>query len=110
VLNVVDADTIDARLDLGFGVTIERRFRIDSFDAAEIWRPSSEAEAQHGKDATERACELLLDRILIFTTSKTVGIYGRYGADITLPDGRNYSELMISEGFQKRDVYDDSGV
>ena len=107
VLRVVDADTVDAKLDLGFGITINRRFRIDAFDAPETWRPRNEAEAEHGERATRRAIELLMNQELIFITSKTAGIYGRYGAQIFLPDGRDYANLMIYEGFEKRSEYED---
>ena len=107
VIRVVDADTVDAKLDLGFCLTVEQRFRIDSFDAPETWRPRNEAEAEHGERATKRAIELLMDKDLIFRTSKTAGIYGRYGAQIILPDGRDFANLMIYEGFEKRSDYED---
>jgi len=105
VLRVVDADTVDARIDLGFSTFVEQRFRIDSFDAPETWRPRNELEKAHGKEATKRALELLMDKDLIFVTSKTAGIYGRYGAKIFLEDGRDYAQVMIQEGFEKRDNY-----
>ena len=105
VSRVVDADTVDAILDVGFGIAVSQRLRIDDFDAPETWRPRNEAEKLHGTQATTRAKELLEGEELIFTTSKAIGIYGRYGASITLPDGRLYREVMISEGFEKKDSY-----
>ncbi len=103
---VVDADTVDAYLDMGFNIFTEQRLRIDGFDAPETWRPRNELEEVHGKAATARAKELLEGFELIFTTSKSVGIYGRFGASITLPGGRSFSEVMISEGFEKKESYD----
>jgi endonuclease YncB( thermonuclease family) len=105
VLRVVDADTVDAQLDLGFGIMMTQRFRIDGFDAPETWRPRNEAEKRHGEQATQRAIELLSEKDLIFATSKTAGIYGRYGAEILLEDERDYAEVMVQEGFAKRDDY-----
>ena len=105
VLRVVDADTVDARLDLGFGITMQQRFRIDGFDAPETWRPRNAVEKEHGEKATLRAIELLSEKDLIFATSQTPGIYGRYGADILLEDERDYADVMIQEGFAKRDDY-----
>lgn len=102
---VVDADTVDATIDLGFGVSVKQRFRIDGFDAPETWRPRNELEKRHGEEATHRAHELLLEEDLVFITSKTPGIYGRYGAQIILEDEREYSEVMVEEGFAKRDSY-----
>ena len=106
VHRVVDADTVDAYLDMGFNLFTMQRLRIDGFDAPETWRPRNEAEKIHGKAATARAKELLTGMELIFTTSKDVGIYGRFGASITLPGGRSFSEVMIAEGFQKKEKYE----
>jgi len=103
--NVVDGDTVDATIDVGFGISVKQRFRINDFDAPESWRPRNEAEKIHGEAAKARAKELLEDKELIFTTSKEVGIYGRYGASIELPNGTNFKDIMINEGFEKRDDY-----
>ena len=105
VTRVIDADTVDAKIDLGFGLTFQQRFRISSFDAPETWRPRNQAEEEHGKKATKRALELLLEKKLIFVTSKIPGIYGRYAAQIFLEDGQDYAQLMIKEGYQKKDSY-----
>ncbi len=107
VLRVVDGDTVDVLLDIGFGMSTKQRLRIDDFDAPESWRPRNEAEKVHGEAAKARAKELLDGKEMIFTTSKAVGIYGRYGASITLADGRKYKDVMISEGLAKKDSYDE---
>jgi len=106
VTRVVDADTVDAELDLGFGITMKQRFRIDEYDAPETWRPRNEAEKKHGEEATTRAIQLLAEEDLVFITSKTIGIYGRYGAQIRLKDGKDYGNTMIAEGFSKKETYD----
>ncbi len=107
VHRVVDADTVDAYLDMGFNIFTKQRLRIDAFDAPETWRPRNEAENVHGKAATARAKELLEGFELVFTTSKASGIYGRFGASITLPGGRSFADVMISEGFEKKGSYDE---
>ena len=105
VANVVDGDTVDAIIDVGFGIIVNQRLRIDDFDAPESWRPRNEAEKQHGEEAKKRAKELLEGQEVIFTTSKAIGMYGRYGASIALSDGRLYKDIMINEGFAKKDEY-----
>lgn len=105
VTRVVDGDTVDAELDLGFGIMMHQRFRIDEYDAPEIYHPSNEAEKIHGKEATARAIQLLAEEELVFITSKQIGIYGRYGAQIRLPDGRDFGDVMIQEGFSKKEKY-----
>lgn len=105
VLRVVDADTVDAAVDMGFGITMTQRFRINDWDAPETWKPRNEAEKAHGKAATERAIELLMNKDILLKSTKVAGIYGRFGATIWLEDGSNYAEVMISEGFTKKKNY-----
>jgi micrococcal nuclease len=103
----VDGDTVDAVLDLGFGMTTTQRLRLDEFDAPESWRPRNEAEKVHGEAAKARAIELLMGvDDLIFITSKDIGVYGRYGASIIFSDGTQFKDVMINEGFQKKDSYE----
>lgn len=110
VTRVVDADTVDAVVDLGFGLKMSQRFRIEGddedYDAPETYGVKSLLEKEHGLAATARAKELLLDKELKFITSKTAGIYGRYGAMIILEDGSDYASVMISEGFVKKESYE----
>ena len=107
VIRVVDGDTVDAYLDMGFGIFMNQRLRIDSFDAPESWRPRNEAEKVHGEAAKARAKELLEGHELIFTTSKEIGMYGRYGTSITLPNGKKFGEVMVNEGFAKKKNYEE---
>lgn len=105
VIRVVDADTIDALVDIGFGLTMNQRFRINNYDAPETWRPKNEAERKHGKEATLRAIELLMGKDILIKSTKVAGIYGRFGADIWLEDGQNFTEVMINEGYSKKKNY-----
>jgi micrococcal nuclease len=105
IIRVVDADTVDAQVDLGFGIKITHRFRVNDYDAPETWRPRNKNEKIHGRQATARAIELLAGSDVYLISTKIPGIYGRYGADIILEDGRNFKDVMISEGFSKKDQY-----
>ena len=105
VLRVVDGDTVETMIDMGFKMFTKQRLRIDAIDTPETWRPKSEAEKIHGEAAKTRAIELLEGKEVIFTTSKSVGIYGRFGASITLENGQDYATLMINEGFEKKENY-----
>lgn len=107
VENVVDGDTIDCLIDLGFNTSTRIRFRIISssqeFDTPETWRPKTEEEKAHGKLAKKRAIELLEGKEVLLRSIKK-GKY-RYLAEVFLDDDVNYAEKMISEGFQKKDSY-----
>lgn len=108
VIRVVDGDTIDCSVDLGFNTKTDVRFRIFSeehayFDTPETWRPKTEGEKEHGSEATARAKELMAGQKVVLKSIKK-GKY-RYLAEVFLPDGRNYANVMIEEGYQKRDDY-----
>ena len=86
LIRVVDGDTIDAAVDVGFGITVTQRFRVDGYDAPEIYKPSCPQEREHGIKATNRANILLRNNNFIIESSKVPGIYGRYGAKIIFED------------------------
>lgn len=104
VLRVVDGDTFDAIVDLGFSITIKTRFRLLDIDTPEK-RTRNKEEKKHGLAATERVKELIEGKKITITTSKT-GKYGRYLAKVYLLDKQRYlSEILIEEGFSKREQY-----
>jgi micrococcal nuclease len=108
VLNVVDGDTIDVEINLGFDITTIRRIRIIAnshpyFDTPETWRPTNENEKQHGLQATQRANQLLLDKTITLESLKKGKFH--YVAKIKLNDDTDYGDLMINEGFLKKDSY-----
>jgi len=103
-IRVVDGDTVVLRIDVGFHVFVEHSCRILGIDTPETHRPKSEGEKSHGLKATARAIDLLVEEDLIIKSSKA-GKYGRFLVQITLPDGRDYTETMISEGFEKKKSY-----
>lgn len=108
VVRVVDGDTFDAEVDLGFSIKFKIRFRVDDFDAPETFRPKNEAEKAHGQQATTRAEQLMLNKEVIIESTKTPGIYGRYGARVFLPEfnGEQFAKIMINEGYEKQESYE----
>lgn len=107
ITRVVDGDTVDAEIDLGFGITFKERLRIFDYDAPETWRPKTAAEKQHGLEATSQAKILLEENhVLIRTHSDKKGKYGRYLAEIECSEG-DYATVMKRDGFSKRESYED---
>lgn len=104
VTRIVDADTVDMEVDVGFSISVRHRFRINNFDAPETWRPKSEAERQHGVKAIELATQLLQGKQLIINSYK-LDIYARYAVDIILPDGRDFATVMMDAGMEKLITY-----
>ena len=110
ILKVVDGDTVDVDIDLGFGITLrDERVRIMGIDTPES-RTSDKVEKVFCLAAKERLKELLgKDAILITTENKhgedMKGKFGRILGDFIVEDGyggyKNGSlvtEIMIAEG------------
>ena len=105
ITNVVDGDTVDAKIDCGFDIVITKRLRILDLDTPETWRPSCEKEYNHGLKAKDKAIKLLEGKELYIQTGKDRGVYGRYLANIQLEDGNDYAQYMKDNGFEKLEKY-----
>ena len=107
VTKVVDGDTIDIRVDLGFGISNNIRVRFKGIDTPEIYRPSCNEELIHGRQARQFVFDSVMGRKITFVTHKDrKGKYGRYLADIAYTeDGelKLLTEELIKNGFEKKD-------
>jgi len=107
VIRVIDGDTIEVEIDLGFDILTKRKIRIIAqnhkyFDTPEIFRPRNESEKTHGLSAKSRAEELLLNKTVILESIKE-GKYN-YVAKVKIDSG-DYGDIMINEGFLKKESY-----
>lgn len=110
VVNVVDGDTIDVMVDLGFKTYKEVRIRLKDIDTPEIYRPSCNEELEHGRKAKEYVQYEVLDRTVTVQTYKDkTGKYGRYIASVFYYDRlgaiRSLSQVLKENGFEKRAEY-----
>ena len=99
IINVVDGDTVDAYINLGFSVSVTVRLRILDLDTPEIFHPTYDNEREQGIAAKELAEKFLLDRDVTIQTHKK-GKYGRYLASIDM-DGVDFAIAMKQAGFIK---------
>lgn len=103
VVKVVDGDTVDVDIDLGFGICLkDERVRIMGIDTPES-RTSDRVEKLFGKASSKRLGELLeVDAKLITTEDKNgedmKGKFGRILGDFILEDGRRVTEVMQETG------------
>lgn len=107
-VRVVDGDTLDLDIDLGFGVHKIDRFRIAGINTPETYGVKKEsAEYAAGMKAKNRLEELVMDKELIVTTEKDKkGKYGRYIATILVElTGENVGETLVSEGLAEHKKY-----
>lgn len=100
---VVDGDTVDVDIDLGFGVWLhDERVRIMGIDTPES-RTSNEIEKVFGIAAKNRLKQLLGDTAILKTQvdksgEDAKGKFGRILGDFVAPDGRMVTEILIEEG------------
>ena len=74
---VVDGDTIDAEIDLGFDIKVKKRIRLAGINAPES-RTRNKVEKKLGLAAKERLIEMLEGAANVFELeSQDVGKYGR---------------------------------
>ena len=97
VLRIVDGDTLDARIDLGFNVHVNKRIRLMGIDTWES-RTRDKAEKAKGLAAKARLKELLkVDKNKFKLISHGTGKFGRVLGDIEISVG-NVCDILVEEG------------
>jgi micrococcal nuclease len=105
VVRVVDGDTIDCIVDLGFGIMNGNegspvRFRLAGINAPEtrLGKNTDEAEKQRGLQAKAWLASLIEGHwVEIHTEKDDKGKFGRYLAYVIFAD-TNLNEAMVEEG------------
>ena len=103
VLKVVDGDTVDVDIDLGFGIVLTKeRVRIMGIDTPES-RTSDSVEKIFGLASKNRLKELLGEEAILRTQiskdgEDMKGKFGRILGDFIAEDGRRVTDIMIEEG------------
>lgn len=102
VLKVVDGDTVDVDIDLGFGIVLtDERVRIMGIDTPES-RTSDKVEKLFGLAAKNRLKELLGEEAVLITHDDRngedmKGKFGRVLGDFRV-GGKTVTEILIEEG------------
>ena len=102
---VIDGDTVDAYIDLGFDVSVKKRVRFMGINTPESRTRDLEEKAR-GLAAKDRVKQLLEGCNTIQLTSHGVGKYGRCLGELRIDvvDGQekltleSVNELLIKEG------------
>jgi endonuclease YncB( thermonuclease family) len=105
---VIDGDTIDANIDLGFDVSVKKRIRFMGINTPESRTRDLEEKAR-GLAAKKRVQELLSGCETIKLKSHGVGKYGRCLGELFIDviDGKekltmeSVNQLLIKEGHAK---------
>lgn len=91
--NVVDGDTLDLMIDLGFKILVRQRVRLARVDTPERSQVGFTA-------AKEFVIQKTADKRVTVKTEK-VSKWGYYLAEITLSDGSNLSDALVAGGYAK---------
>ena len=103
VNKIVDGDTVDVDIDLGFGIVLtDERVRIMGIDTPES-RTRNKIEKLFGLAAKKRLKELLSKHCVLKTEinkdgEDMKGKFGRVLGDFVAADGRLVTDIMIEEG------------
>ena len=113
IQRIVDGDTVDIDIDLGFGIWLRKeRVRVAGIDTPEK-RTRDKIEKVFGLAATAKAHTLIPEgsACIVRTRRDKAGKYGRTMGDFVLQDGRLYTNVMIEshhavlyEGQAKADI------
>lgn len=91
IIRVIDGDTFDIRVDLGFYISHTIRVRLTDVDTPEVYGPMACEEGQNASKVANHFCPP--GTTVTVETYKT-GKYGRWLAVIYLQDGRSMNTLM----------------
>ena len=102
VNRIVDGDTIDVTIDLGFSININQRVRVAGIDSPEK-RTRDAAEKALGIDATEWMTKRINEAPELIIKTAVEGSMGKYGRVLGWlfvgEDDVSLNEQMINEGF-----------
>ncbi|SHF86970.1 micrococcal nuclease [Mariniphaga anaerophila] len=99
---VVDGDTLDITIDLGFKITTHQRIRLADINTPEIFSVKKDSEEHKRGMAAKQYVEKRLadnDNKIVIETEKNTGKYGRYIGTIFLADSDiTLNEELVKEG------------
>lgn len=109
VTRVVDGDTIDVTIDLGFKITTHQRIRLKGINTPETYTVKKESE-EYKKGMASKL--FVIDRIkknkdeVIVETNKDTGKFGRYIGDIWLADSKiSLNVELVEKGLAEYKEY-----
>ena len=101
---VVDGDTLNVVVDLGFGIKHKEIIRLAKINAPE-------SKTVEGKESKQKLSEILEDLPFLIIKTKKIDIFGRYVADVFLPSkGETNAQKAADEGVYLNQMLLDKGV
>lgn len=108
VMRVVDGDTFDAQVELGFNVSLKLRFRLQGIDTPEITHAKTQDEKDKGYAAKGRLSQLIEGKEVVLKSFKPNGVqgpifeavYNRWEAAVFV-GSVNVAQQLKDEGYSK---------
>lgn len=100
LVKVIDADTVDLKLDLGFYMNTIQRFRLARINAPEI-RSKNKKEKAKGLEAKQFVLDTLTKAKAITAVSIKTEKYGRWLLEL-FADAVNVNDLLVAKGLAKK--------
>lgn len=107
VLRVIDGDTFEVRVDLGFRIYHTIHVRLRNIDTPEL-RSGNPLEVEHAKAARDYVISVLPARTTVILATAKAAVYNRWEADVYFQQhGIQVSlrNLLIAGDFVKRLTY-----
>ena len=106
---IVDGDTLDVVIDVGFQMTTQQRIRLAYINAPETYRQSHDSEeykkGMKSKEFIEKRMKENKGEFSI-KTGKDKGVYGRYLGEIFFADSEvSLNNDMLEKGLAKKSKY-----
>lgn len=89
ITNVVDGDTCDIEVDLGFSMKVHHRFRLAHINTPERGQPGWQEATDYLKQFVGKPCVIDVTKL---------DKYGRYLADISVEGVVNINQTMLDLG------------
>jgi len=109
LVRVIDGDTLELNIDLGFGIKFNERVRLEGINTPETYGVKKDSdEYKKGMEAKLFVQEILKDQpIMIQTKKDKKGKYGRYIATVFVggTTKMNLNERLVTENLAERVDY-----
>ncbi len=106
LLKVIDGDTMDLIIDLGFKITTKQRVRLKGIDTPETWRQHKTSDEYiKGMEAKNFVINRFKENEnnAIIISDKETGVYGRYIVDIFFEDSEiSLNDELVMKAYAKK--------
>jgi micrococcal nuclease len=105
LVRVINGDTLDIEIDLGFDIVIRQRLKLYGIDTPDSKSPDLEIK-QKGLDVKQRLIDVLTKEFIVTTILNKRGKYGRILGKVYIVDEKDnkvcINELLVDEGHAAR--------